>query len=69
MSDFTIGVPKERKFKEGRVGMTPEGVKVVTACGPHVRVMVEKGAGILAGFSDKDSFVFFNIQQSAPCCN
>ena len=54
MNNFTIGVPRERKFKEGRVGMTPAGIKEVIACGPHVRVQVEKGAGILAGFADED---------------
>ena len=54
MNNFTIGVPRERKFKEGRVGMTPAGVKEVISCGAHMRVLIEKGAGTLAGFSDAD---------------
>lgn len=54
MNNFTIGIPRERKFKEGRVGMTPAGVKEVICCGDHVRVLIEKDAGTLAGFSDAD---------------
>ena len=57
MKYFTIGVPKELKFGEGRVGMIPVGLKEVSTCGPHVRFIVEKGAGILAGFSDEDYVV------------
>ena len=46
-----IGVPKEIKVHEYRVGLAPEGVRVLSARG-H-RVVVEKGAG--AGIAADDS--------------
>jgi alanine dehydrogenase len=49
-----IGVPKEIKAAEGRVGLTPAGVRELTGAG-H-RVFVERGAGAAAGISD-DAFV------------
>ncbi len=47
-----IGVPKEIKVREYRVGMTPAGVKSLTARG-H-KVLVEKTAGEGAGIKDAD---------------
>jgi len=47
-----IGVPKEIKEGEKRVGMIPQGVDALVAHG-H-RVLVEKGAGIGSGFSDQE---------------
>src|SRR5437667_2592120 len=47
-----IGVPKEMKIGEFRVAVTPGGAEVLHAEG-H-RVLVEKGAGLHAGFSDSD---------------
>lgn len=47
-----IGVPKEVKDLEFRVGLTPQGVRVLTERG-H-RVFVETGAGLGAGFGDQD---------------
>jgi len=47
-----IGVPKEIKEGEKRVGMIPQGVDALVAHG-H-RILVEKGAGIGSGFSDKE---------------
>ena len=47
-----IGVPKEIKTREYRVGMTPAGVKSLTARG-H-KVLVEKSAGEGAGIRDAD---------------
>src|SRR5882762_3877666 len=47
-----IGVPKEIKEGEYRIAMTPEGVKTLTGAGHTVRV--QRGAGVLAGFSDAD---------------
>ncbi len=47
-----LGVPKEIKSCEYRVGMTPEGVKVIVKLG-H-KVYVQKGAGEGAGFSDEE---------------
>ncbi len=47
-----IGVPKEIKNKEFRVGMTPTSVREVVAAG-H-KVMVETGAGAGIGMNDAD---------------
>ncbi len=47
-----IGVPKEIKTREYRVGMTPAGVRSLTARG-H-KVLVEKGAGEGSGLHDSD---------------
>ncbi len=46
----TVGVPKEIKTREYRVGMTPAGVRQLTARG-H-KVLVEKGAGEGSGLPD-----------------
>jgi alanine dehydrogenase len=45
-----IGVPRERKDGERRVGLLPEGVAALSAAG-HV-VLVERGAGERVGFDD-----------------
>jgi len=47
-----IGVPKEIKTREYRVGMTPAGVRSLTARG-H-KVLVEKGAGVGSGIQDAE---------------
>jgi len=47
-----IGVPRERKVQEYRVALTPQAVRVLTEHG-H-KVLVEKGAGLGSGISDKD---------------
>lgn len=47
-----IGIPKEIKDHEYRVGMTPWGVKVLTEAG-H-RVLVERGAGEGSAISDEE---------------
>jgi alanine dehydrogenase len=47
-----IGVPKEIKTREYRVGMTPAGVRSLTARG-H-KVLVEKSAGEGSGLHDAD---------------
>ena len=47
-----IGVPKEIKNREYRVGMVPGGVKLLTERGHSV--MIEKNAGMGAGFSDEE---------------
>jgi alanine dehydrogenase len=47
-----IGVPKEIKNHEARVGVTPAGVKALTEAG-H-RVVVETQAGAQSGFPDTD---------------
>jgi alanine dehydrogenase len=45
-----IGVPRETKDQEFRVGMTPEGVRSLVEAGHEV--LVERGAGEGSGFSD-----------------
>ncbi|HVI50392.1 MAG TPA: alanine dehydrogenase [Candidatus Sulfotelmatobacter sp.] len=47
-----IGVPKEIKTHEYRVGLTPASVRDVVAHGHHL--VVETGAGLGIGFSDDD---------------
>jgi len=47
-----IGVPKEIKNGEKRVAVTPQGVNALVS--HHHRVVVEKGAGIGSGFSDRE---------------
>jgi alanine dehydrogenase len=49
-----IGVPKEIKTREYRVGMTPAGVRLLKARGHEV--VVQQGAGVGSGLSD-DQFV------------
>ena len=47
-----IGVPREIKDHEARVGVVPAGVKALTEAG-H-KVLVETKAGVQSGFSDAD---------------
>jgi alanine dehydrogenase len=47
-----IGVPKEIKDNEARVGVTPAGVKALTEAG-H-KLLVETQAGALSGFPDDE---------------
>ena len=47
-----VGVPKEIKNKENRVGMVVAGVRALTASG-H-KVFVQRNAGVGAGISDED---------------
>lgn len=47
---MTIGVVRERKPGEHRVGATPSGVATLTRDGHEV--LVERGAGLAAGFND-----------------
>ena len=47
-----IGVPREIKSFENRVGMTPASVREIIAAGN--RVLVERNAGHTIGFDDTD---------------
>ena len=47
-----IGVPKEIKLQEHRIGLTPDSVKILYARG-H-KVLVETNGGLEAGFTDQD---------------
>ncbi|MBC8447920.1 MAG: alanine dehydrogenase [Chloroflexi bacterium] len=49
---MNIGIPKERRDLEMRVGLTPYGVRLLSQAG-HV-CYVERGAGEGAGFTDYD---------------
>ena len=46
-----IGVPKEIKPQENRIGLTPESVKILTSNGHEV--LVETNGGFEAGFDNK----------------
>ncbi len=48
---MNIGIPKEIKTREGRVAVTPAGVKALTGRG-H-RVYVEHNAGLCSGMPDR----------------
>ena len=45
-----IGVPRETKDQEYRVGMTPDGVRTLVEDGHQL--LIERGAGEGGGFSD-----------------
>jgi alanine dehydrogenase len=47
---MNIGIPKERRAFEYRVGLSPSGVEILTANGHQV--YIEHEAGVGAGFSD-----------------
>lgn len=47
-----IGVPKEIKPQEARVGITPAGAQALIRKGHQVNI--QKGAGLLSGFSDEE---------------
>jgi alanine dehydrogenase len=47
-----IGVPKEIKVLESRIGLTPESVRTLTAAGHEV--LVQSRAGIGSGFQNAD---------------
>src|SRR6478672_8099809 len=47
-----IGVPKEIKNKENRVGMVIAGVRALTTAG-H-KVLIQHNAGVGAGITDED---------------
>ena len=49
---LSIGVPREVKTAEGRVAMTPDGVRECERFG--IQVFVETGAGVGASISDDD---------------
>ncbi len=48
----TLGVPKEVKASEGRVAITPDGVREFERLG--IEVFIEKGAGEAASLADAD---------------
>lgn len=51
-SELNIGIPKETLMQEKRVGLTPDSVQLLVNNG-H-KVIIEKGAGSGANYSDED---------------
>lgn len=51
-SELFIGIPKETCYQERRICLTPDGVNTLSQHGHSV--LIEAGAGISAGYSDKD---------------
>jgi alanine dehydrogenase len=51
-SELFIGIPKETSYQERRICLTPDAVYSLTSHG-H-RVMIEAGAGLGAGYCDKE---------------
>ena len=49
-----IGVPKEIKPQENRIGLTPDSVKVLTSNGHEV--LVENNSGFEAGFYNESIY-------------
>lgn len=49
---ITIGIPSDTKDEEKRVALTPEAVSLLVECDNEV--IVQKGAGLGANYSDKD---------------
>ena len=47
-----IGVPKEIKLQEHRIGLTPDSVKVLTK--KNHKVLVQSNGGFEAGFTNED---------------
>ena len=52
MTALRVGIPREIKSGEKRVGLTPQGVQSLTEAG--IRVLVQSGAGEGSGFSDQE---------------
>src|SRR5699024_11259923 len=50
--ELYIGIPREAYFQEKRICLTPDAVNTIVNNG-H-RILVEKDAGLEAGFTDKD---------------
>ena len=46
-----IGVPKEIKTNENRIGLVPAGAEALVAAGHSV--LIERGAGEGSGFADE----------------
>jgi len=50
---LTIGVPKEIKIGEGRVGLTPDNINyLILEYKGKLKILVQKGAGLASGYSD-----------------
>jgi len=52
MAKMLVGVPKEIKDSEYRVGLVPSAVRELTTSGHHL--LVETNAGLGAGLTDAD---------------
>ena len=54
-----IGVPKEIKPQENRIGLTPESVKALTSNG-HVVLVENNSEGVYSGRSRLDKLVYLD---------
>ena len=60
-----IGIPKETSYQENRVSLSPDAVALLVSNG-H-KIVIEKGAGVNANFSDEDysdsgAIIAYNIK-------
>jgi alanine dehydrogenase len=60
-----IGVPKEIKPQENRIGLTPESVKTLVSEGHEV--IVENNGGFEAGF-ENDQYTNAGCENCKYCC-
>ncbi len=51
-NSITIGIPREKDPDETRISLTPQGVNLIIDAGHHV--VIERGAGDIARYTDKD---------------
>src|SRR5690606_759067 len=51
--ELFIGIPKETYFQEKRICLTPDAVNAIV--NNSYQVLIENGAAVEAGFSDKDN--------------
>jgi alanine dehydrogenase len=52
VKSLTVGVPREVKVEEGRVALTPDGVRELLHAG--CEILVEAGAGAESSIPDED---------------
>jgi len=50
----SLGIPKEVKNKENRVGLTPSGVRSLLSVRPDLKIIVQVDAGVGAGYTNED---------------
>lgn len=50
----TLGIPKEVKNKENRVGLTPAGVRSLLLTKPDLKVIVQVDAGLGSGYTNEE---------------
>ena len=61
-----IGVPKEIKLQEHRIGLTPDSVKALTE--KNHEVLVENNGGFEAGFENDQGWANYLYLSAFSCC-